>query len=91
MISSDSESIAEVRYIVTLQQDKLSSEIVISNLKSLPLQLTGSVMSHLTVSTPDATYAIGLEGSNFFSRTPFLSNFGLVPPDFGQKNELGSS
>lgn len=91
MVSSDSENMAEAKYIVTLQQDIISSEIVISNLKSLPLQLTGSVISHLTVSNLDATYAIGLEGSNFFSRTPFLSNFGLIPPDFGQKNEVGSS
>ena len=91
MISSDPESIAEVKYIVTLQPDVLSSEIVISNSKSLPLQLTGSVISHLTVSNPDATYAIGLEGSNFFNRAPFFSNFCLIPPGFGQKNEVDSS
>ena len=91
MISSDLESIAEVKYIVTLQPDVLSSEIVISNSKSLPVQLTGSVISHLTVSNPDATNAIGLEGSNFFSWAPLLSNFCLIPPGFGQKNEVGSS
>lgn len=91
MISGDPESIAEVKYIVTLQTDVLSSEIVLSNSKCLSLQLTGSVISHLTVSIPDATYAIGLEGSNFFSRTPFLCNFCLIPPGFGQKNEVGSS
>lgn len=91
MVCSDTESAVEVRHIVTLQQDKLSSEIIVSNMRSLFVQLTGSVMSHLTVSSPDATYAIGLEGSDFTTRGPFLSKFGLVPPEFDQKNELGSS
>lgn len=89
LISRDLENMVEVKYIVTLEEDILSSELVVSNSKSSLLQLTGSIVSHLTVSTPDATYAIGLEGSNFFNRPPFLSNFGIIPPDFGQKNESG--
>lgn len=75
----------EVKYIVTLQEDELSSELVISNTSSAPIQLTGCVLSHLRVSSPDATYAIGLERSDFFSRPPFSSNFGIIPSDFGQK------
>jgi hypothetical protein len=89
LISRDLENMVEVKYILTLQEDILSSEIVVSNSKSSLLQLRGSILSHLTVSTPDATYAIGLEGSNFFNRPPFLTNFGIIPPDFGQKNESG--
>ncbi|XP_010257707.1 PREDICTED: protein NDH-DEPENDENT CYCLIC ELECTRON FLOW 5 [Nelumbo nucifera] len=85
LISGDSDDLIEVTYIVTLQPELLSSELVISNLKSLPLQLVGSVMTHLTVSTPDATYAVGLEGSNYFSRPPFISDFSIVPPKFSQE------
>ena len=69
-------------FIVTLQEDILSSELLVSNSQSSLLQLRGS-------SSPDATYAIGLEGSNFFNRPLFLTNFGIIPPDFGQKNESG--
>ncbi|KAK9290724.1 hypothetical protein L1049_008898 [Liquidambar formosana] len=91
LICSDSEDMVELKYIVTLQQDILSSEFVISNSKSSSLQLIGSVISHLTVSTPDATYAVGLEGSDFSSSPPFMSNFGIIPPDLGQTKKLGSS
>lgn len=89
LISTDSGAMVEVKYIVTLQEDGLSSELVVSNSSSSPVQLTGCVLSHLRVSSPDATYVIGLEGSDFFSRPPFLSNFGIIPPEFGQKNGLG--
>ncbi|XP_030488347.2 protein NDH-DEPENDENT CYCLIC ELECTRON FLOW 5 [Cannabis sativa] len=89
LISSESGAMVEVKHIVTLKKDELSSEVVISNSSSAPVQLTGCVLSHLRVSSPDATYAIGLEGSDFFSRPPFSSNFGIVPPDFGQKMGFG--
>ncbi|XVF42085.1 hypothetical protein PTKIN_Ptkin01aG0331700 [Pterospermum kingtungense] len=46
-----------------------------------------SVISHLTVSSPEATYALGLEGSNFLSIPPFLLNFGIIPPDLDQEND----
>ncbi|XP_022742307.1 protein NDH-DEPENDENT CYCLIC ELECTRON FLOW 5 isoform X2 [Durio zibethinus] len=85
MISGDSENLVETRHIVTLQEDVLSSEILVSNSKPSPLQWTGSIMSHLTVSSPEATYALGLEGSNFLNIPPFLSNFGIIPPDFDQQ------
>ncbi|KAF8398608.1 hypothetical protein HHK36_017539 [Tetracentron sinense] len=90
LISRDSEDMVEVKYIVTLQSDVLSSELVFSNLKPSTLQLMGSFISHLTVSTPDATYAVGLEGSNYFSRPPFMSDFSIIPPVFGQTNATGS-
>ncbi|KAM0980346.1 hypothetical protein PS2_013330 [Malus domestica] len=87
LISTDSEDMIEIKYIITLKQDVLISEIVVSNSTSSSLQLTGSILSHLTVSSPDATYAIGLERSDFFTRLPILSSFGIIPPDFGMKNE----
>ncbi|KAL5567465.1 hypothetical protein UlMin_024040 [Ulmus minor] len=89
LVSTDSGNMVEVKYIVTLQEDVISSEIIISNSNSSSIQLTGCVLSHLRVSSPDATYAVGLEGSDFFIRPPILSDFGIVPPDFGQKNEFG--
>ncbi|XP_021282704.1 protein NDH-DEPENDENT CYCLIC ELECTRON FLOW 5 [Herrania umbratica] len=81
------ENMVETRHIVTLQEDVLSSEIRVSNSKSSPLRWTGSIISHLTVSSPDATYALGLEGSNFLKMPPFLSNFGIIPPDFDLEND----
>ncbi|XWS58271.1 hypothetical protein CRYUN_Cryun08bG0019600 [Craigia yunnanensis] len=75
-ISSDSENMVETRHIVTLQEDVLSSDILVSNSTSSQLQRTGSLISHLTVSSPEATYALGLEGSTFLSMPPFLSNLG---------------
>lgn len=89
LICTDAEDMVEVKYIVTLEEDVLSSEIVISNSKSSPIRVTGSVLSHLTLSSPDATFAIGLEGSDFLGLSPFLSNFSIIPPDFAQKNEFG--
>lgn len=81
----------EVRYIVTLDESVLSSELVVSNSKSSSLQLTGSFLSHLTVSTPDATYALGLEGSDFIKKSPFSSNYVIVPPDISQESKFSIS
>ncbi|OVA16415.1 hypothetical protein BVC80_243g23 [Macleaya cordata] len=89
LISSDSEEMVEVKYTVTLHPDLLTSEVVITNSKSSSLQLMGSFMSHLTVSSPDATYAIGLEGSNYLNKPPLVSNFSIIPPDFGQGKPKG--
>ncbi|XP_077245395.1 NDH-dependent cyclic electron flow 5 [Tasmannia lanceolata] len=91
LICNDSEDKVEVKYLVTLQQDLLSSELMITNLKSTSLHLMGSLISHLTVSTPDATYAIGLQGSNYFSKPPMESNFSIIPPGFDmERNSEGS-
>lgn len=79
----------ELKYIVTLREDVLSSELEVSNSRSLPLQMTGSILSHLTVSTPDATYALGLERSNYCTKPPFASKYFLSPPDVGQEEGLG--
>ncbi|KAK6945446.1 hypothetical protein RJ641_026548 [Dillenia turbinata] len=76
----------QIKYIFTLQPDFLSSELAIENLQmSLSLWLIGSVMSHLRVSSPDATYALGLEGSDFFTWPPLLAEFVIIPPDFEER------
>ncbi|RWW11958.1 hypothetical protein BHE74_00014444 [Ensete ventricosum] len=83
LVSVSPVDMAEVGCLVTLHQDFLGSELLISNTKSSPLQLTGSFISHLKVSTPDAAYAAGLQGSNYRSRRPLSSRFSMVPPDSG--------
>ncbi|KAA3472775.1 protein NDH-DEPENDENT CYCLIC ELECTRON FLOW 5 [Gossypium australe] len=87
LISSDTDNMVETRYIVTLGEDILTSEISVTNSNSSPLQWTGSIISHLTVSSPEATYALGLEGSNFHNVPPFLSNFGIIPSDLDDEND----
>ncbi|KAM0045325.1 hypothetical protein Hdeb2414_s0009g00302641 [Helianthus debilis subsp. tardiflorus] len=88
LISSNSEDKIEFKHIVTLQQDAISSEVVITNSRSSSLKLMGSIIGHLAISTPEAAYAIGLESSNYFVKPPIFSNFSIVPPDF-DKSESG--
>lgn len=78
-----------LKYIVTLEEDALNSELEITNTKSLPLQMTGSILSHLTTSSPEATYAIGLERSNYCSNPLVESQFMLSPSDSNQENGFG--
>ncbi|PHT52718.1 hypothetical protein CQW23_07180 [Capsicum baccatum] len=88
LICTGSDGKIEAKYMVTLQQDLLTSEIKISNLGMASLRMVGSVLSHLTVSTPEASYAVGLQGSDFFSKPPILANFSILPPNFGKtKNQ----
>ncbi|KAL2464787.1 NDH-dependent cyclic electron flow 5 [Forsythia ovata] len=87
LISRNSECNVEVRHVINLQQDVLISEILVSNASTSALRLMGSFISHLTVSTPEATYAVGLEGSDFFTRPPVLANFSIIPPDFGTRKD----
>ncbi|KAK7271082.1 hypothetical protein RJT34_26693 [Clitoria ternatea] len=78
-----------LKYIVTLEEDALSSKLEISNKKSLPLQMTGCILSHLTVSSPEATYAIGLLRSNYCIMPLFESEFSLSPLESGQDSGFG--
>ncbi|KAK3405232.1 protein NDH-DEPENDENT CYCLIC ELECTRON FLOW 5 [Eucalyptus grandis] len=89
LISRDSKGMVDVRYVLTLQRQVLSTEMEVSNTGTAPVQLRGSILSHLNVSTPDATYAIGLEGSDFFKRPPFPSSFRIFPPEVDLKGESG--
>ncbi|KAK9671681.1 hypothetical protein RND81_12G047600 [Saponaria officinalis] len=81
MISRDVSKMVEVKHMLSLTDDSLKSEIIISTINCSQLKLKGSILNHLNVSTPEATYAIGLEGSNFFDREPLNSNFCIIPPD----------
>lgn len=73
----------EIKHIITLEQDSFNSEIVVSNSSTCSsIHLVGSTLCHLAVSTPEATYAMGLEGSDYFTRPPFQGTFSIIPPDF---------
>ncbi|KAK4359620.1 hypothetical protein RND71_021849 [Anisodus tanguticus] len=91
LICTSSDGKIEAKYMVTLQQDILTSEIKVSNFGMASLRMMGSVLSHLTVSTPEASYAVGLQGSDFFSKPPFLANFSLLPPGFGKRKNQASN
>ncbi|XP_023756797.1 protein NDH-DEPENDENT CYCLIC ELECTRON FLOW 5 [Lactuca sativa] len=86
LISSNSEDKIEIKHIVTLKEDAISSEIVITNLRSSSLRLTGSIIGHLAVSTPEASYAVGLERANYFVKPHILSKFSIIPPDFNKND-----
>ncbi|KAF5735244.1 photosynthetic NDH subunit of subcomplex B 2 chloroplastic [Tripterygium wilfordii] len=90
LISTDTERLVDLRHIVTLEEDILRSELVVSNTNSSSIRMAGSLISHLTVSTPEATYAVGLLQSDFCGSPPFLSDFSIVPPDFGPENGFDS-
>ncbi|XP_027358632.1 protein NDH-DEPENDENT CYCLIC ELECTRON FLOW 5 [Abrus precatorius] len=89
LINRSSDDKIGLKYIVTLEEDALSSELEISNSKSLALHMTGSILSHLTVSSPEATYAIGLERSNYCSKPPLESEFMLSPANSSQEEGFG--
>ncbi|CAM0876237.1 unnamed protein product [Alopecurus aequalis] len=81
---------AEARCVVTLSPEALSSELTVTNAasSSSPVALSGAVSNHLRVSTPDATYAVGLQGSDYRSREPMLSEFSILPPDSARSQPL---
>ncbi|KAF9604512.1 hypothetical protein IFM89_007633 [Coptis chinensis] len=78
LVSRNSDDMVEVKHIVTLHPDVLSSEVMITNYRSSALEVT--LLSHLSMSSPDATYVVGLEGSNYFSKPPFVSDYTIIPP-----------
>lgn len=81
--TSEEGSEVEVKHIITLGEEFLTSEIIVSNSSnSSSLRLMGSIISHLALSTPEATYAIGLQRSDFVIRPPLMSGFSLIPPEF---------
>lgn len=70
--------------MVTLHPEALATEISATNSAASPsaVALSCGVSNHLRVSTPDATYALGLQGSDYRSVEPALSEFSIVPPDY---------
>lgn len=86
LIHTDPKDMVNVKCLITLQQDLLGSEITVTNRRLSSLNLFGSVISHLTVSTPDATYAVGLQGSTYHNKQPFVSDFSIIPPNLRRDN-----
>ncbi|KAJ0974123.1 hypothetical protein J5N97_016088 [Dioscorea zingiberensis] len=89
--SIDTKEMVDFKYLVTLREDLLCSELTITNSRSSSLQMVGSLMSHLTVSSPEATFAVGLQGSSYFCKQPLMSNFSIIPPDENEENSMNSS
>ncbi|KAL8490489.1 hypothetical protein ACS0TY_022498 [Phlomoides rotata] len=82
LISTSEDATCQVKHVITLERDRLNSDILVSNsATSSSLHLMGSAMCHLTVSTPDAVYALGLEASDYFISPPFETSFSIIPPD----------
>ncbi|CAL4919066.1 unnamed protein product [Urochloa decumbens] len=75
---------AAARCVVTLHPEALSTEVAVTNTApASSMALSCGVSNHLRVSTPDATYALGLQGSDYRSVDPALSEFSIIPPDYG--------
>lgn len=91
LISTDSGDNVEVKYILALQEQTLSSKLKVLNSTSSPVRFTGSIVSNVCVSTPDATYAIGLAGSDFYKRRPLQFDYEIVPPTILEDDYLGLS
>ena len=72
---------AAARCVVTLHPEALATELAVTNTAPAPMALSCGVSNHLRVSTPDATYALGLQGSDYRSVEPALSEFSIIPPD----------
>lgn len=85
---------AAARCVVTLHPEALATELTVTNnasaASSPPMALTCSVPSHLRVSTPDATYALGLQGSDYRSVEPALSEFSIIPPGYGAARQAAA-
>lgn len=78
----------EMKQIISLREETLSIELFVTNKGISPIRLEGcSLVSYLTVSTPEATYAVGLEGSDFVETIPFLRRFGVVQGEDEEEEE----
>jgi hypothetical protein len=75
---------AEARCVVALHPEALATELSATNSAASPspVALSCGVSNHLRVSTPDATYALGLQGSDYRTVEPALSEFSIIPPDY---------
>jgi len=82
LVSAAPGSAAAARCVVTLHPEALATELAVTNTAPAPMALSCGVSNHLRVSTPDATYALGLQGSDYRSVEPALSEFSIIPPDY---------
>ncbi|XP_040378149.1 protein NDH-DEPENDENT CYCLIC ELECTRON FLOW 5 [Oryza brachyantha] len=72
----------EARCVVTLHPEALAAELTVRNSAAAGVALSAAVSTHLRVSTPDATYAVGLQGSDYRTMDPARTEFTIVPPEF---------
>jgi len=82
LVSAAPGGAAAARCVVTLHPEALATELAVTNTAPAPMALSCGVSNHLRVSTPDATYALGLQGSDYRSVEPALSEFSIIPPDY---------
>ncbi|XP_010530511.1 PREDICTED: protein NDH-DEPENDENT CYCLIC ELECTRON FLOW 5-like [Tarenaya hassleriana] len=88
----DVDNMLEMKQVITLGQETLSCELTVTNKNLSPVQIKCSLLSHLTVSTPEATYAVGLHGSNYVEKTPFLPcPETIIEEDEGEKPGFGGN
>lgn len=76
---------------MSLREDQISSELTVTNSTPLFIELQGGILSHLTVSTPEAAYAVGLQGSNYCRKQATATEFSIVPPTNSEKNGSSSA
>uniref|UniRef100_A0A0D9VZ03 Protein NDH-DEPENDENT CYCLIC ELECTRON FLOW 5 n=1 Tax=Leersia perrieri TaxID=77586 RepID=A0A0D9VZ03_9ORYZ len=81
----------EARCVVALHPEALATEITARNAGATAVEVSATVSTHLRVSTPDATYAVGLQGSDYRAMDPVLSEFAIVPPEFMASRSSTSS
>ncbi|KAI4341174.1 hypothetical protein MLD38_025931 [Melastoma candidum] len=81
LMNSNQAGMVDVKYVLTLCEQSLTAMVDVSNQRSTPLKMTGTVLSHLNICTPDGAYAVGLEGSNFYERRPVMSEHRINPDD----------
>ncbi|OEL28280.1 Protein NDH-DEPENDENT CYCLIC ELECTRON FLOW 5 [Dichanthelium oligosanthes] len=82
LVSAAPGNAAAARCMVTLHPEALATELTVTNSAPSPMALSCGVSNHLRVSTPDATYALGLQGSDYRSVEPALSEFSIIPPGY---------
>ncbi|KAL6900882.1 hypothetical protein ACP4OV_005558 [Aristida adscensionis] len=66
---------------VALHTEALPTELFVLNNAASPVELSTAVSNHLRMSTPDATYALGLQGSDYRCAEPALLAFCIVSLD----------
>uniref|UniRef100_A0A0F7GZU6 NDH-dependent cyclic electron flow 5 n=1 Tax=Masdevallia picturata TaxID=125444 RepID=A0A0F7GZU6_9ASPA len=91
LISTSPNGKMEAKCLVTLREDQISSELTFTNSTPYIIKLQGSILSHLTVSTPDATYAVGLQGSNYCYKQATATEYSIIPPTDLAKTETSSA
>ncbi|KAJ6422638.1 hypothetical protein OIU84_027579 [Salix udensis] len=73
MVSTDAKDMVEVRYILSLREETLSSELTVSNLKSSSIQMRGGLCSYQI----SALFLLALAKNRGFGSGQMWENLGL--------------